>query len=90
MKNAEVRAAILARGLRTQQIPTTPAEAVLSREGRQRWWARVMGDEGYELKDRLKASELLGRSDGDFIDRTELSLSATTLEALVLEARKPR
>jgi hypothetical protein len=32
-----------------------------------------MWDENAEMKDRLKASELLGKSEGDFLERTEIT-----------------
>ncbi|MCU0807949.1 MAG: terminase small subunit [Candidatus Contendobacter sp.] len=49
---------------------------------RQEFWTAVMrGDVGYEadMKDRLKASELLGKAKGDFIDE---SPAATTINNL--------
>lgn len=62
---------------------------IATREERQAFWSSVLrddvtqeipdGDEvkivkdPQQMKDRLKAAELLGKSEGDFIDRTELS-----------------
>ncbi|MBQ7262840.1 MAG: terminase small subunit [Synergistaceae bacterium] len=46
--------------------------AIASREERQRFWTRIMNDAGEETRDRLRASELLGKSNGDFLDRVEL------------------
>lgn len=45
---------------------------------RQEWWTAVMRGEHreFEPKDRLKASELLGRCQGDFIERLKLSNDA--------------
>ena len=63
---------------------TTVVEAILGREKkaltpliatrtkRQEFWSAVMSDSDEDMKDRLKASELLGKSEGDFIDRVEL------------------
>ena len=45
--------------------------AIASREERQRFWTRVMIDDHVEMKHRLKASELLGRSQADFITDSE-------------------
>ena len=42
-----------------------------SRIERQRWWSSVVRDETAEMKDRLRASELLARSQGDFITKVE-------------------
>ncbi|QTX32860.1 terminase small subunit [Aminithiophilus ramosus] len=44
---------------------------VADREERQSFWSAVMRDEERDLKDRLRASELLARSEGDFLDRIE-------------------
>lgn len=43
------------------------------REERQRFWGSVMRDEKEETRDRLRASELLGKSCADFVDRKEHS-----------------
>lgn len=50
---------------------------VATRFDRQRFWSRVMagkeldGDKPAQMRDRLKASELLARSQGDFVERVE-------------------
>lgn len=46
---------------------------VASRVERQRFWTRVMMEGEAEMKDRLRASELLAKSGRDFIDRVEHS-----------------
>lgn len=60
---------------------------VWTREDRQRFWTAVAsGAASYQqasLKDRLKASELLGRSQADFVERQEHRHSGLTLEELV-------
>ena len=43
--------------------------AVLDRNERQRFWTRIIKDETEEMKNWLRASELLGKSEGDFIER---------------------
>jgi phage terminase small subunit len=42
---------------------------------RHEFWTRVMLglEEGVEMKDRLKASELLGKCQGDFVERKEIT-----------------
>ena len=42
---------------------------ILSREERQIFWSNVVRDPDEDMKNRLKAAELLGRSEGDFLDR---------------------
>ncbi|NCB17669.1 MAG: terminase small subunit [Synergistales bacterium] len=44
---------------------------VANREERQSFWSSVMRDRESDPKDRLRASELLGKSEGDFLDRIE-------------------
>jgi hypothetical protein len=50
--------------------------AVWTREQRQRFWTAIASGAGNyalaSLRDRLKASELLGRSHADFVDRHQL------------------
>ncbi|HEV8178549.1 MAG TPA: terminase small subunit [Gemmatimonadales bacterium] len=36
---------------------------------RQAWWSTVMRDKATEMKDRLRASELLAKAQGDFIEQ---------------------
>lgn len=45
--------------------------AIATIEKRQAWWTKVMFCSGAKLSDRLKASELLGRSQGDFVEKHE-------------------
>jgi len=50
---------------------------IADRDARQAFWTQVMLGHGKfkktSMKDRLKASELLGKSHGDFVDRHEHS-----------------
>ena len=43
-------------------------KAILSREQRQKLWSTIADDDYEDLGHRLRASELLGKSEGDFID----------------------
>ena len=68
--------------------------AVWTREERQRFWTAIArgADGGYpeaSLRDRLKASELLGKSQADFLDRIEHS-GQLTLEQALTASREPR
>ncbi len=46
---------------------------IASREKRQAFWTSVMETETEEMRERLKASELLGRSEADFVEKHEVS-----------------
>lgn len=50
-----------------QDTEVRPKE-IANRQRRQEFWTSVMDDEGEETRDRLKASELLGRSEADFTE----------------------
>ena len=64
--------------------------AVWTREDRQRFWTAVARGDGHHagasLKDRLKASELLGRSQADFVERVE-HRGTVTLEQVLAASR---
>ena len=45
------------------------APEIATREERQAFWSSVLRNESEQMKDRLKASELLGKSNADFIER---------------------
>ena len=51
---------------------------IASREQRQEFWTRTMLDDSQEMQHRLKAAELLGRSEGDFMEKLQID-SATEL-----------
>lgn len=46
---------------------------IATREERQRFWTSMMRDEDRKEVDRLKASELLAKSEGDFLERREVT-----------------
>lgn len=74
-------AALAVRGsecVRNRKVAAALAErqqgspAVATREERQAFWASVMrGETDAPWKERIKASELLGKTGGDFVDRHE-------------------
>lgn len=49
----------------------TSAE-IMTREQRQIFWSTITRDTSQRIADRLRASELLAKSEGDFIERREL------------------
>ena len=50
---------------------------IANREERQRLWTEIMNDPEMKTSDKLRASELLGRSEGDFIERQAVELSGS-------------
>jgi len=60
---------------------------VANRQARQQLWTKIMLDETVEMRDRLKASELLGRSEGDFTERIVHDVTGNLAER-IKEARE--
>ena len=50
------------------------SEGILDREKRQIFWSEVIEDKDQKMPDRLRASELLGKSEADFIDKQEIDI----------------
>lgn len=81
LRKPEVREAIRARSKTELQA------LVASRIERQEFWTRLMLSESASNADRLRASELLGRSEADFTEKV-LVTGKLTLEQLVESAAK--
>ena len=45
---------------------------IADRTTRQKFWTKIMDDENETMRERLKASELLGRSEADFVERRDV------------------
>ena len=58
---------------------------IADREARQEFWTDIMNDENADMKDRLRASELLGRSEADFTDK-QISTNPETQNIMSLVA----
>ena len=52
------------------------SDRVATRAERQAFWTDIMRDGEAAMKDRLRASELLGKAAGDFLDRVEVESNA--------------
>ena len=53
------------------------AKKILDKDERQQFWTKIIQDESQEIKARLRASELLGKSFGDFLDKVEINVNHT-------------
>jgi len=60
---------------------------IATREQRQKFWTSTMQDAEQDMRNRLKASELLGKSEGDFLDRVEVG---GNLDISILEKARER
>ena len=63
LKNTEIQAAIQNREKERNSA------AIATREERQAFWTAIMRDDEVDLRDRLRATELLGKSEGDFLEK---------------------
>lgn len=67
LRNDEIRSAL------TKRETTASKGPIATRAERQAFWTKVVDDPAVKMTDRLKASELLGKSEADFVDRLEHS-----------------
>lgn len=82
LKTVEVQEAIKAR--EAQRLAPT----IATRQERQEFWTSVLRNEEEAMKNRLKAAELLGKSEGDFLERVEMDM--TLSPAAILEQIRGR
>ena len=61
------------------------AVKILTRIERQQFWSKVILDEDEQMRARLKASELLGRSNADFVEKVQLDINHTFSVAQAIE-----
>ena len=54
---------------------------------RQEFWTSIMRDDEIGIGDRLRASEILGKAQGDFIQKVEVTSELTTLTDDELDAK---
>lgn len=84
LRNPQIRKAIDERAEEDPKIAT--------REQRQKFWTEVMlgtGDNGFvEMRDRLKASELLGKTHGDFVEKLEVKTEFSWIDLVQSAAAK--
>lgn len=64
---------------------TQSKATIATRQERQELWTALLRDPEVDMRDRLKASELLGKSEADFTEKVEHS-GALTLEQIVAGA----
>ena len=54
--------------IRNRQDTEVRPRTIANRQRRQEFWSKTMEDETLGMGDRLRASELLGKSEADFVD----------------------
>ncbi len=56
------------KAIRERENTEVRPKTIATRQKRQEFWTETMDDEEQTMKDRLRASELLGKSEADFTD----------------------
>lgn len=87
LKHAKVRQALEHRRLSVEAraADAVAAQRIATRTERQAFWTQVMLDVSAKMADRLKAAELLGRSEADFTENLKVD-ARVTLEQLLEKA----
>ena len=63
---------------------------IATREQRQRFWSEVMLDDSQEMQHRLKAAELLGKSECDFSERLQIDQDVTVTVGFLFDPAQRR
>ena len=61
---------------------------IMTREERQIFWSDTIRDEEQDMSVRLRASELLGKSEGDFIEKKQIEMDLNLSQESLLELIK--
>ena len=69
-----------------QAMNERKSNLIADRTARQKFWTAIMYDENEDTKHRLRASELLAKSEGDFTDKHEIKadIGCTTLADFII------
>jgi phage terminase small subunit len=59
--------------IRNRQDTEVRPKDIANRQRRQEFWTQIMDDKKEDTRDRLKASELLGKSEADFTENLKLN-----------------
>ena len=60
--------------IRNRQDTEVRPKEIANRQKRQEFWTQIMDDKKEDTRDRLKASELLGKSEADFPNKTDVNI----------------
>ena len=82
VKNGKVKVEI------DKEIAKVKAESIANREERQQFWTETMNN-APQMADRLRASELLGKSEADFTDNIKQTGDGLTINVSSESKSKP-
>lgn len=87
-KNARYLMGIIGEEIKATQ-DTIKSKKIKSVAQIQEWWTNIIEDEDADLKDKIKVSELLAKSQGGFIEKVEMNAKVNNpLEQLTTEELK--
>ena len=87
-KNSKYLLGIIGEDIKATQ-DTIRNKKIKSVEEIQEWWTNILDDEDADLKDKIKASELLAKSQGGFIEKVEMNAKVNNpLEQLTTDELK--
>lgn len=78
------------KAIRTRLDDKVRPGMIASRQDRQKFWSDVMNDSKQSMKDRLKSSELLGKSEMDFPNKVEGNINMNFTFADMIKAAHGR
>ena len=74
LKNVEISQAI------NSAMTERKNQLIATREQRQEFWTAVMTDTEQDMRSRLRASELLAKSEGDFLEKVQVQDTSTNYD----------
>ncbi len=87
-KNARYLLGIIGGEIKAAQ-DTITSKKIKSVAQIQEWWTNIIDDEDADIKDKIKVSELLAKSQGGFIEKVEMNAKVNNpLEQLTTEELK--
>jgi phage terminase small subunit len=74
--------------IRNRQETELRPRTIMNRQERQEFWTQVVKNKKVEMRDRLRASELLGKSEADFTEKLAITSSDSLTDEECEEVRQ--
>ena len=71
-----------------KRLTKSAKKTIMSREDRQEFWSETIKDVEQDMSSRLRASELLGKSECDFIEKKQIEMDLSLSQESLLEIIK--
>lgn len=76
------------KALRNRQETELRPKTIANRQERQEFWSKTFRNKKVDMRDRLRASELLGKSEADFVEKLAITTSESLSDAECEEVRE--